>query len=207
MLKLPFKTAPQGFEKIIVGSPSIGELEIPKMGDLSPNERLYIEQQMKDYPDMRQLAAKMSKDIAKTSGMKSAEVYKALTTSDYEKLSEHLEKFVEFEDNYLQIIRHRALSMATAILKFRVAQEWEIENSKDENQIHFLLIKALAEFAQKEESGWETSETSELTEEDLGKSQKKELAPTGTKSIGELTTTGQETKDLVLSNSVPSPPF
>ena len=74
MLKLPFKTAPQGFEKIIVGSPSIGELEIPKMGDLSPNERLYIERQMKDYPDMRQLAAGMAKEIAKTSGMKSTEV-------------------------------------------------------------------------------------------------------------------------------------
>lgn len=170
MLKLPFKTAPKGFEKITVGSTEIGELEIPKMGDLSPNERLYIERQMKDYPDMRKLAAKMAQEIATSSGMKSAEVYQALISSDYGMLSEHLEKFVEFEETYSQIIRHRTIVMATAILKFRIVPEWEIENTQDENQIHFLLVKAIAGFAQKEESGWETPETVELTEEDLGKS-------------------------------------
>ena len=164
MIRLPFKTAPQGFEKITVGNPEIGELEIPKMGDLSPNER-----QMKDYPDARKLTATMAVDIAKSSGMKSAEVYQALISSDYGMLSEHLEKFVEFEEAYSQVARHRTLVTATAILKFRIVPEWEIENTQDENQIHFLLVKAIAKFATNEESGWLEPQTVELTEEDLGK--------------------------------------
>lgn len=169
MLKLPFKTRPQGFEKITIGTPEIGELEIPKMGDLSPNERIYIDNQMKDYPDMRKLAAQMATNLAKSSGMKATEVYNALISSDYGMLSEHLEKFVEFEDKYKAIVQRRTIVMATAILKFRVIPEWEIENTEDENQIHFLLVKAIAEFAQKEESGWIAPQTVELTDEELGK--------------------------------------
>lgn len=176
MLKLPFKTAPTGFEKITVGSPHIGELEIPKMMDLSPNERIFIKESLKDYPNLRSQAVKMARAIATKSGQKLIDVYNALTSGNTEELGEYLEEFIEFQDLMDRVTSQRRLVMATAILRYRILPDWAIDNTGDPNLIHPKLVYAVADFAQKEESGWIESEPDPISEEDLGKSHQELVA-------------------------------
>jgi hypothetical protein len=195
MLKLPYKTTPKEFEKVAVGNTEVGELEIPKLGDLSPNERTFIKQASKDLPDLRKLAVKLAKDIAAKSGKKLLEVYNALTTGDAEALSEYLEEFVSFQDAMEDNAQRRELIMATAIIKMRLEGDWGIENTGNAEEIHPKLVNLVAQFARNEESGWVQS-TTETTEDDLGKSlMENPMNPTGEKSSGESDDTGATIKD------------
>lgn len=168
MLKLPFKSQPKKVETVTVGNETIGSLDIPKLGDLSVNERIYINQQMKDYPDLRSEAVKMARAIADKSGMKLIDVYNALTSGNSELLGDYLEEFVHFQDVMEKTSIQRRVVLASSMLKFRLVPEWEMENTGDANLIHPKLVEAIADFAQKEESGWAVPEP--ITEEELGKS-------------------------------------
>lgn len=205
MLKLPFKILPKPTTTHTLGDEEIGQLEIPKLNDLSPNERIFIREQTREQPDLRSSAVKMARTIATKSGQKLLDVYNALTSGNTEELGEYLEEFIEFQDLMDKTSTHRRLVMATAVLKYRLVPDWELADTGDANQIHPKLVDAIADFAQKEESGWNT-EVIPLTEEDLGK-QQSQKNPTGVKSTGELTTTGKETKDLVPVGSDSKPPF
>lgn len=202
MLKLPFKTSPKEFEKVIVGNAEIGELELPKYGDISPNERLRIK--AANLTDIRIAAVKFAKDIAVKSDKKVIEIYNALTQGDSDSLQDYLEEFVNFQDLLENNTASRNLVLATVVIQ-RLVPEWEIEDSGDPNQIHPQLLDLVIEFAKNEESGW-TVITDVLTEIDLGNSTPSSEIPTGEKSSGESGATGRKKKDLakeVLETSQP----
>jgi hypothetical protein len=196
MLKLPYKTTREEFEKVTLGNAKIGELELPKLGDLSPNERCFIKQATKDLPDLRRLAAQLAKDIATKSGKTILEVYNALTSGDVEELSDFLDQFLCFQDQMEENAQKRNLIMATAVIKMRICPDWDIENTGNAEEIHPKLVELITEFARNEESGWVTS-TEPVTEDDLGKSSMEMTPnPIGEKSSGESEDTGEMTKDL-----------
>jgi hypothetical protein len=173
MLKLPFVTEPQGHEVVKVGSPEMGELEIPKFGTLSLNERLYLKKLTKEIPDLRYEAVKMSKAIAAESGSRVVDIYNALTTSNTAVLSEHLDKVLEFQDKLDEITTMRGSALATVIIAFRLVPDWTLAHTGDANLIHPDLVQAVAEFAAQEEQGWaeapaEAQQPS--TDEELGNS-------------------------------------
>lgn len=167
MLKLPFKTQPKKPETVTVGDDQIGSLDIPKLMDLSVNERIFYQEMMLGYPDLRSEAVKMARAIADKSGMKLLDVYNALTAGNSDLLGDYLEEFIHFQDVMEKTSAHRRLILATAIIKFRLMPEWETGNTGDANLIHPKLVSAVADFAQKEESGWAVPEP--VTEEELGK--------------------------------------
>lgn len=170
MTRLPFKTLPKDTEKYVVGNDETGTLEIAKIYDLSPNERIYIKQEMESYPDLRSSAVKMARAIATKSGMKLLDVYNALTNGNTETLGEYLEEFVDFQELMDNVSSQRRLVLATAILKYRVVADWQLQNTGDANLIHPLLVGMVADFAGREESGWAEA-VEAITEEDLGKSE------------------------------------
>ncbi|MFN6572383.1 hypothetical protein [Dendronalium sp. ChiSLP03b] len=192
MLKLPFKTSPKEFEKITVGNAEIGELEIPKYGDLTPNERIFIK--AANLVDIRMAAVKLANAIAAKSGGKVTDIYYALTQGNAASLGEYLEDFVNFQDLMEENSKSRNSVLATAIIK-RLVPEWELENTQDFNQIHPILVQEVADFARKEESGWQEVADEEITEEDLGNSPKNQEIPTGEKSTGDAEDTGRKKKD------------
>ncbi|MFB2769808.1 hypothetical protein ACE1AT_11045 [Pelatocladus sp. BLCC-F211] len=205
MPKLPFKTLPKEFEKTIVGNADIGELEIPKYGDLSPNERIFIKENTVSIPDVRSSAVRLAKTIASKSGKKVIEIYNAIVTNDVEFLADSLEELLEFQKLSEESSRQRNLVMATAIIKFRLQPEWDFEDTSDANQIHPLLVDAIAQFARNEESGWVESESVEVTEEDLGNSTTDE-SQIGQKSTGESEDTGRKKKGSAKEDSETSQP-
>ncbi|MHC5779707.1 hypothetical protein [Nostoc sp.] len=191
MLKLPFKTSPQEFEKVTVGNSQIGELELPKYGDISPNERLFIKSA--NLVDIRIAAVKMAKDIATKSGTKVIDIYNALTQGDSDTLADYLEEFVNFQDLMDENSRQRNLVLATVILQ-RLISDWQLENTGDPNQIHPQLLSLVVEFAKKEESGWNETQP-QVTDEDLENLTPTPEIQTGEKSTGESEDTGLKNSD------------
>lgn len=202
MLKLPFKTSPKEFELAIIGNDIVGILELPKYGDISPNERLFIK--AANLTDIRIAAVKLAKDIAVKSGNKVIDIYNALTQGDSESLAEYLEEFVTFQDLMDETASVRNLVLATAVIQ-RLVPDWKLENTGDPNQIHPQLLTLIIEFAKNEEAGWPTVATP-ITEEDLGNSTPNQEILTGEKSIGESAATGRKKKDLVKEDLATSQP-
>ncbi|MEH1822121.1 MAG: hypothetical protein V7L31_24105 [Nostoc sp.] len=202
MLKLPFKTSPQEFEKATVGNAEIGELELPKYGDISPNERLFIK--AANLTDIRIAAVKLAKDIAVKSGNKVIDIYNALTQGDSESLAEYLEEFVTFQDLLEENSSARNLVLATAVIQ-RLVPDWKLENTGDPNQIHPQLLNLVIEFAKNEEAGWPT-EAASIAEEDLGNSTPTQEIPTGQKSTGDAEDTGRKKKDSAKQDLATSQP-
>lgn len=119
-MKLPFKTTPRQFEKVTVGNLEIGELEFPKYGDLSPNERAYLKASLKDVPNLRESAVKFARKISSKSGLPIVDVYEALVGADLEKLVDHLEEFVEFQALMDESKEKRRLAMVTTLIRYRL---------------------------------------------------------------------------------------
>ena len=202
MLKLPFKTSPKEFELTIIGNDIIGILEIPKYGDISPNERLFIK--AANLTDIRIAAVKLAKDIAVKSGKQVIDIYNALTQGDSESLAEYLEEFVTFQDLMDEAAGARSLVLATAVIQ-RLVPDWKLENTGDPNQLHPQLLTLIIEFAKNEEAGWPTAAT-QVTEEDLGNSTLNPEIQTGEKSTGESEDTGRKSsasKQKALATSQP----
>lgn len=203
MLKLPFKISPQEFEKVVIGNSQVGELELPKYGDISPNERLFIKSA--NLADIRISAVRLAKDIAAKSGKKIIDIYNALTQGDSESLADYLEEFVNFQDLLEENSTARNLVLATAIIQ-RLVPDWQLENTGDPNQIHPQLLALVIEFAKNEESGWVSASATQITEEDLGNSTPTPENPIGEKSIGESEDTGLKNSDSVPEDSETSQP-
>lgn len=203
-MKLPFKTAPQPFEKVTVGNSQIGELEIPKYYDLSPNERIFIKANTQDILDVRSLAMRFTSNIVKTSGKSSLETYNAMVQGDTAYLMDHLQEVIDFQNESAENSQIRDVVLATAIIRFRLAPEWAIEDTRDANKISPQLVSAIALFARNEESGWQQpdpdADDDDTEEEDLGNSNPQEN-PTGEKSSGESEDTGATITDLVPTTS------
>ncbi|WP_375496158.1 hypothetical protein [uncultured Nostoc sp.] len=202
MLKLPFKTSPQEFEKVTIGNSQIGELELPKYGDISPNERLFIK--AANLVDIRLAAVKLAKDIATKSGEKVIDIFNALTQGDSESLADYLEEFINFQDLMDENSIARNLVLATTVIR-RLVADWQVENSGDPNQLHPQLLNLVIEFAKNEEAGWPTAATL-ITEEDLGNSTPNQEIQTGQKSTGESEDTGLKSEDSVKEDLATSQP-
>ena len=206
MLKLPFKSQPKPVT-VAVGDEEIGILEFPKLYDLTPNERLFIKEAMKDVFDARLEAALLAKELANSSGKTVAEMYTALTTGDTETLSEHLESMLHFQEQMEASGEKRLSATVTAFIKYRKYAEWTLEDTDNPEQLPPKLKQLIYELTQKEASGWSDEPPLELTSEDLGKSQTALLieSQTGQTSTGDLENSVPTKKDSMKKTLVASP--
>ena len=186
MLKLPFKSEPKP-TTILVGDEEIGILEFPKLYDLTPNERLFIKEAMKDIPDARFEAVKLAKEFAAKSGTTVNKMYVALTTGDTETLSEHLEAMLHFQERMETSGEKRVTATVTAVIKYRKYADWTLEDTDNPEQLPPRLRTQTYEFSQKEVSGWSEEPPQELTDDELGKLQTAPLieSRTGETSTGD----------------------
>lgn len=195
---LPFVTKPKAFTLVKIGSPEIGELEIPKLGDLSVNEKLFIKECLKDLPDLQQLAAGLAQKIAKESGQPIIAIYDALTQGNLEVLEEYLGDALEFNKQFERYMVTKDLAIATAILR-RLDPEWTMEQTGEPTELHPELMKEIARFGYNEESGWpEQKEPEPITEELVGKSPEgntETKSRTGKKSSGSASDSGPTIDD------------
>lgn len=198
MKRLPFKNDPKPKETILIGNADIGQLDIPKYGQLTPNEYIFIEKHTAHLPNIKKEAAILAQSLSAATGISPMQVFEALSENNLELLQNHLAEVMSFNDLYAKENAGRKIVEATCILKFRVLRDWEIEDTLN-GDLHPLLIEELAQFLKKEQSGWETPKL--MTEEDLGKSERTMEPAIGEKSIGESINTIPTTNDLALITS------
>jgi hypothetical protein len=194
---LPFITKPKAYEMVRIGNPEIGELEIPKFGDLSVNERIFVKHATKHLPDLQQLAAQLAKQISRDSGMPMVEVYDSLIDSDLSVLGSYLDNVLDFNTKISEYTQTRDLAIATAILR-RIAPDWTEEQTGDPTQLNPRLLTEVVKFGAKEEKNWKVEEPEPMTDETLGKSSAEnteDRSQTGEKSTGEFSNTGPMTDD------------
>lgn len=206
MSKLPFKSQPQP-TTVLVGDEEIGILEFPKLYDLTPNERLFIKDALKDIPDTRFEAINLAKELAASTNQPVTVMFEALTSRDSKVLSDHLETMLKFSDQMEKSGEKRVTATVTAVIKYRKYPEWTIEDTDNPEQLPMKLKLQVYEFSQKEASAWSDVEPTELTEEDLGKSQ---MAPsivsqTGENFIGDYESSAPTKKDSTKKTLVASP--
>jgi hypothetical protein len=184
MRKLPFVIAPKAEPiKVTVGNEEIGVLELPRINDLSPSDRLYIREASKDLPNLQRQAVRIAKEIkaqrptregvdsegnAIATEMGLAEIYSALIASDTELLGEFLSEILDYQDVLQRLIDERPAIMATAMLK-RIESDWTLEDTM--TSVSSKLLSEINQFALKEENGWEEKpavEAEPLTDQKLG---------------------------------------
>jgi hypothetical protein len=220
MLQLPFEFPPTQ-QTALVGKPEHGGLRIPKYGDLTPNERIWINGELKrlgvigNNKRVVQVARLISVKLEKPF----KEVYEALIKDNKDYLIDYLEELLDFQEERENNALLITLVKATAIIKFRIKckqpnsgekEVWELENTCNPEQVHPLLVDALAEFAFNEENGWPEPESNEstfeeLTEEQLGNLPTPQIQ-TGQESTGDVEDTGPTTEDLTEPTSETSQP-
>lgn len=184
MLKLPFKSQPKP-TTVPVGDEEIGILEFPKLYDLTPNERLFIKEALKDEPDIQLEGVKLAKKIAATNGMPIKEMFAAVMNGDGEAIAEHVEELIVVQQKIQEVGPKKEVATVTALIKYRVLPDWTIEETIELQQLSPKLVTQIYEFSQKEASGWSDEPQQQLTEEDLGKLPK---APSIESQIGENST-------------------
>jgi len=201
--RLPFKTTPQEYEKVVVGDSNIGEIEFPKYWDLTPNERIFIKDNTADIPDVRAIALEIASEIAGKSAIPLGQAFQLLFDGNVDALSSHIPEVLKFQDLATENPKQRSYVTATALIKFRLGlDDWTIENTQDITQIHPKLVKEIAEFAQNEERGWrkdeeETKSEPEAATGEAGNPQTPQPIQTGEQSSGESSTTGPTTPDSI----------
>lgn len=168
-MKLPFKVQPKP-EIVPVGDESTGILDVPKYGDLSVNERIFIDSATEDLPDLRTTAVKIAQAISQETGQPLLETFNALTRGNADALGDHVDKLIDFQAQMEKDNRIRPLILATIMIRrLPGMEEWSVDDCKDASVISPRLVNLLAEMAQKELSGWRDAEP--VTEEELGKLQ------------------------------------
>jgi hypothetical protein len=168
-MQLPFKSSPIP-ETVLIGTEETGVLEIRKLGDLSPLERIYISEQFEQFPNIQREAIAAAREVVKRSpNIPLIEAFNALLTGDQVLLIENLEILIDFQKLSAQVTEQRNLIRATAILKCRVDPNWDLEHTRDANLIHPKLVALLADFLWNEQTGWAPPELI-TSETDLGES-------------------------------------
>lgn len=127
---LPFVTQPKKAELYTIGNENIGVLEVPKLGDLSPNERRYISELSKNLPNLQRKAVEISEAIAQKTGESVTAIYQKFidaatdTSGDAAKfLEDYVGEILEFRDIMGSRYVDYRLIQATAIIRFRLQPE------------------------------------------------------------------------------------
>lgn len=233
MSLLPFVVAPQKkYEKVKVGNPDLGILEIEKYGGLSFAEQRYIKaQKLFNYRNelaslARRIAQATQGDWAYINNRINAYLFGGVITGDILEINgedrgkivalkedegakiatiehdggaiedveisdkdgnfnESIElitpefysswypEIKELEDAYIASFALKNAVYATAIIKYRLTEDWSVEQTNDPKLINPELVLELAAFAYKEQNGWADEEEikpTEATAEELGKS-------------------------------------
>lgn len=159
-MRLPFKVEPKP-KLISVGTEETGILEIPRLGDLTVLERIFIQENTQQ--DANTAILKLAKAIASATSQPTFRIYRAITDGDLEVIGEYLEEFREVRKQTNLITSEQQIVRATTIIKYRLAPEWTLEDSRNPDLISPGLLKAVAEFGLNEENGWVEPEP--ITEE------------------------------------------
>lgn len=125
-MKLPFKSEPK-VPSVTIGTEETGKLAIPKLGDLSPNERNFVQRQ--GLPNLQRKAAELAKEIVdlnRADGMSDLtllDAYDAICQGGQAATAifgNHIDKLLGFQELMQGRGSARTIVLATAIIRYRL---------------------------------------------------------------------------------------
>jgi hypothetical protein len=150
--KLPFVITPR-FQPIVdtVGDPDYGVIEIVRRGYLNVAEKTFVNSCLSGDSAISGLR-RLALEIARETGKSQTEVLQDI--SDIENLEDYLtgytEKIIEAVSEISTYQEKRAIACATALMIFRVDENWTIEDTL--NELPSDLVTDLMVFYDQEES-------------------------------------------------------
>ena len=187
--QLPFKTAPKA-ETQIIGNDQIGELEFPKLGDLTVREQAFINERLGKHSTFLEIA-RLSNKVAKAQKIQPVAAHRFLTKCatnalqggvgvNFDSKEENMRvKFAREIEDLIQFLLkeqwERQLITVAALCRFRLegAEDFDVEDARDlpqalVQQIYgFSLVEQGA--ASSDEEQQSEAEAEKELEDQLGK--------------------------------------
>jgi len=150
---LPFLVNPARENLVEIGDDVCGTIQLPRYDDITPNEKMFIDEKIKELPDTEALLIKLVNTIGKETGTPLKEVWEQVRNNDAAAL-------IEGDMEGLMALRHvqaetaglKRLIYASAMLKFRCKEckDWTEEDIANPQIVPPRMLRYLEEFCIKE---------------------------------------------------------
>lgn len=150
---LPFVTKPVKQDLVIIGDERSGTIALPRYDDITPNEKMFIDTEVKELPDTEQMLIKLVNNISGVTGTPVEEVWDSVRNNDASKLMKgDMEGLMALRRVQEENAGIKRLIYATAMLKFRCPDcaEWTIKDVGNPDLVPTRLLRHLEIFCIKE---------------------------------------------------------
>jgi len=150
---LPFVTKPVKQDLVIIGDERSGTIALPRYDDITPNEKMFIDTEVKELPDTEQMLIKLVNNISGVTGTPVEEVWDSVRNNDASKLMKgDMEGLMGLRRVQEENAGIKRLIYATAMLKFRCPEcaEWTIKDVGNPDLVPTRLLRHLEIFCIKE---------------------------------------------------------
>ena len=150
---LPFVTKPVKQDLVIIGDERSGTIALPRYDDITPNEKMFIDNEVKELPDTEQMLIKLVNNISEKTGTPVEEVWDSVRNNDATKLMKgDMEGLMGLRRVQEENAGIKRLIYATAMLKFRCTEcaEWTIKDVGSPDLVPTRLLRHLEIFCIKE---------------------------------------------------------
>ena len=150
---LPFVTKPTKQDLVIIGDERSGTIALPRYDDITPNEKMFIDTEVKELPDTEQMLIKLVNNISEKTGTPVEEVWDSVRNNEASKLMKgDMEGLMGLRRVQEENAGIKRLIYATAMLKFRCPEcaEWTIKDVGNPDLVPTRLLRHLEIFCIKE---------------------------------------------------------
>ena len=150
---LPFVTKPVKQDLVIIGDERSGTIALPRYDDITPNEKMFIDNELKELPDTEQMLIKLVNNNAEKTGTPVEEVWESVRNNDATKLMKgDMEGLMALRRVQEENAAIKRLIYATAMLKYRCSEcaEWTIKDVGNPDLVTPRMLRYLEIFCIKE---------------------------------------------------------
>ena len=150
---LPFVTKPVKQDLVIIGDERSGTIALPRYDDLTPNEKMMIDEEIKELPDTEQMLIKLVNNISEKTGTPVEEVWDSVRNNDASKLMKgDMEGLMGLRRVQEENAGIKRLIYAYVMLRFRCPEcaEWTIKDVGNPDLVPTRLLRHLEIFCIKE---------------------------------------------------------
>ena len=150
---LPFLVNPARENLVEIGDAVCGIIQLPRYDDITPNEKMFIDEKIKELPDTEALLIKLVSNTSKETGTSLKEVWELIRNNDATSLMEgDMEGLMALRRVQAETAGLKRLIYASAMLLFRCPEckGWTMEDVKNPDTVPPRLLRYLEEFCIKE---------------------------------------------------------
>jgi hypothetical protein len=150
---LPFLSKPAKQDLVIIGDEKSGTIALPRYDDITPNEKMFIDNEIKELPDTEQMLIKLVNTISEKTGTPVEDVWESVRNNDAIKLMKgDMEGLMALRRVQEENAGIKRIIYAAAMLIYRCppCAEWTIKEVGNPDLVPNRLLRHLELFCIKE---------------------------------------------------------